>query len=246
MNRNQIGAVVGSQPFGGEGLSGTGPKAGGPNYLRRFRRGPTPSGSFAKAEPIATETLEKHLPDPVKEGWNTRADRIAELRKHLRGKGGAALAAAAAFEYGPIDLPGPTGEANTLFLVARGRVLCLGSEPATLTAQVTQALAAGNAVLAVTPDARDVLKPLLGKGLPLEALDGTIHPYALRDLPLDLAAYAGEEGAVRVLRRALGARNGAIVPLVSEVINPAAYAHERAVCVDTTAAGGNASLLAAS
>jgi RHH-type proline utilization regulon transcriptional repressor/proline dehydrogenase/delta 1-pyrroline-5-carboxylate dehydrogenase len=36
VNRNQIGAVVGSQPFGGEGLSGTGPKAGGPNYLLRF------------------------------------------------------------------------------------------------------------------------------------------------------------------------------------------------------------------
>jgi RHH-type proline utilization regulon transcriptional repressor/proline dehydrogenase/delta 1-pyrroline-5-carboxylate dehydrogenase len=35
-NRNQIGAVVGVQPFGGEGLSGTGPKAGGPRYLHRF------------------------------------------------------------------------------------------------------------------------------------------------------------------------------------------------------------------
>jgi RHH-type proline utilization regulon transcriptional repressor/proline dehydrogenase/delta 1-pyrroline-5-carboxylate dehydrogenase len=33
INRNMIGAVVGVQPFGGEGLSGTGPKAGGPNYL---------------------------------------------------------------------------------------------------------------------------------------------------------------------------------------------------------------------
>jgi RHH-type proline utilization regulon transcriptional repressor/proline dehydrogenase/delta 1-pyrroline-5-carboxylate dehydrogenase len=36
INRNQIGAVVGVQPFGGEGLSGTGPKAGGPHYLYRF------------------------------------------------------------------------------------------------------------------------------------------------------------------------------------------------------------------
>jgi RHH-type proline utilization regulon transcriptional repressor/proline dehydrogenase/delta 1-pyrroline-5-carboxylate dehydrogenase len=36
VNRNQIGAVVGVQPFGGEGLSGTGPKAGGPNCLARF------------------------------------------------------------------------------------------------------------------------------------------------------------------------------------------------------------------
>ena len=36
VNRNVIGAVVGTQPFGGSGLSGTGPKAGGPNYLLRF------------------------------------------------------------------------------------------------------------------------------------------------------------------------------------------------------------------
>jgi len=36
VNRNMIGAVVGVQPFGGEGLSGTGPKAGGPHYLSRL------------------------------------------------------------------------------------------------------------------------------------------------------------------------------------------------------------------
>ncbi|HLS81912.1 MAG TPA: aldehyde dehydrogenase family protein, partial [Steroidobacter sp.] len=36
VNRNMIGAVVGVQPFGGRGLSGTGPKAGGPHYLPRF------------------------------------------------------------------------------------------------------------------------------------------------------------------------------------------------------------------
>jgi RHH-type proline utilization regulon transcriptional repressor/proline dehydrogenase/delta 1-pyrroline-5-carboxylate dehydrogenase len=36
VNRSMIGAVVGTQPFGGTGLSGTGPKAGGPNYLERF------------------------------------------------------------------------------------------------------------------------------------------------------------------------------------------------------------------
>jgi RHH-type proline utilization regulon transcriptional repressor/proline dehydrogenase/delta 1-pyrroline-5-carboxylate dehydrogenase len=36
VNRNMIGAVVGVQPFGGRGLSGTGPKAGGPYYLPRF------------------------------------------------------------------------------------------------------------------------------------------------------------------------------------------------------------------
>lgn len=44
VNRNQIGAIVGSQPFGGLGLSGTGPKAGGPDYLMRYRA-PVPAGA---------------------------------------------------------------------------------------------------------------------------------------------------------------------------------------------------------
>jgi len=49
VNRNMIGAVVGGQPFGGFGLSGTGPKAGGPDYLRRFTREATLSVNTAAA-----------------------------------------------------------------------------------------------------------------------------------------------------------------------------------------------------
>ena len=48
VNRNQIGAIVGSQPFGGEGLSGTGPKAGGPAYLAAFTRSPQGEASSAR------------------------------------------------------------------------------------------------------------------------------------------------------------------------------------------------------
>jgi len=49
VNRNMIGAVVGVQPFGGSGLSGTGPKAGGPDYLRRFGVEQTVSTNTAAA-----------------------------------------------------------------------------------------------------------------------------------------------------------------------------------------------------
>ena len=49
VNRNMIGAVVGGQPFGGFGRSGTGPKAGGPDYLRRFTREATLSVNTAAA-----------------------------------------------------------------------------------------------------------------------------------------------------------------------------------------------------
>ncbi len=61
VNRNQIGAIVGSQPFGGEGLSGTGPKAGGPNYLPRF-----------SAPDVET----------VEGRWDTPQDTLPPLPKH--------------------------------------------------------------------------------------------------------------------------------------------------------------------
>ena len=50
VNRNQIGAVVGVQPFGGEGLSGTGPKAGGPHYVPRFLSERASNGAGAPAK----------------------------------------------------------------------------------------------------------------------------------------------------------------------------------------------------
>ncbi|TAN13604.1 MAG: L-glutamate gamma-semialdehyde dehydrogenase, partial [Rhizobiaceae bacterium] len=243
VNRNQISAVVGSQPFGGEGLSGTGPKAGGPNYLRRFRREPSgSSGSVATAE---TRTLFR-FPMGENGDWASRSDRIAVLRKLLRGKAAAVMAAVGALDYGPVDLPGPTGEANSLVLVPRGNVLCLGPEAEMLLTQVVQALAAGNHVLAVAPDALKILQPLLDKELPLAALEGSVDPEALSKSPLDLVAFSGDPKTLQSLRRALAARPGPIVRIVSEMLNPAAYAHERSICVDTTAAGGNASLLAAS
>ena len=54
VNRSTIGAVVGTQPFGGTGTSGTGPKAGGPNYLRRFATEQTVTINTAAAGGNAT------------------------------------------------------------------------------------------------------------------------------------------------------------------------------------------------
>ncbi|RVA21196.1 L-glutamate gamma-semialdehyde dehydrogenase, partial [Mesorhizobium sp. M7A.F.Ca.CA.004.11.2.1] len=244
VNRNQIGAVVGSQPFGGEGLSGTGPKAGGPHYLRRFRKGPEAGTHVQDGHKVTATELADNLPDPALGGWSTRPDRIAILRKHLRGKGAAAIGAAAGIDFGQVDLPGPTGEANTLSLSPRGRVLCLGPDGDTLLAQTIQALAAGNAVLAVALGAPAALSALTGKGLPLAAIDGRPDPVEARALRVDVVAFSGTSEAARIVRKVIADRSGPIVPLVTEVLNPAAYAHERAVCVDTTAAGGNASLLA--
>jgi len=101
VNRNQIGAIVGSQPFGGEGLSGTGPKAGGPNYMSRFRqvKNVLVSGSFSEDQ------------DP--HALQTTID-----------------TAAAGAPVETISMPGPTGESNRLSTLSREPVLCLGPSAA--------------------------------------------------------------------------------------------------------------------
>ncbi len=247
VNRNQIGAVVGAQPFGGEGLSGTGPKAGGPHYLARFRK---PLGEQSctaggvGGEPVAAIDT-ANLPKAHDDGWATRTDRIAVLRKVLRGRAASAIAAAAALDFGPVDLPGPTGEANSLALHPRGRVLCLGIDGEALLAQAVQALAAGNAVVAIAPGAISALNVLLGKGMPIAAFDGVPGEEHLTGLNINLVALVAHDDQLGETRRALAARNGPIIRLVTDPIDPEAYVLERATCVDTTAAGGNASLLAA-
>ena len=65
VNRNQIGAVVGSQPFGGHGLSGTGPKAGGPRYVARFHQGaalPAPTGTVTLPGPTGESNRYHAMP----------------------------------------------------------------------------------------------------------------------------------------------------------------------------------------
>ncbi len=244
VNRNQIGAVVGSQPFGGEGLSGTGPKAGGPLYLLRFRK-PTTACETGKRP---TESKPGKLPKAFADAstWSGRVDRIAVLRKALRGRAAAAMAAAAALDFGPIDLPGPTGEANSLALHPRGNVLCLGPDPDTLLNQAVLALAAGNSVIAMGEGALQVLVSLkVVKSLPLIAVEGFAEIDSIANLPVDAVACCGSPEMVRQIRRLLAGYGGPIVRMINEPLEASAYVHERAICVDTTAAGGNASLLAA-
>jgi RHH-type proline utilization regulon transcriptional repressor/proline dehydrogenase/delta 1-pyrroline-5-carboxylate dehydrogenase len=241
VNRNQIGAIVGSQPFGGEGLSGTGPKAGGPFYLRRLQRRSEPEPATAPAGPVVGIAEAFAALEPGT--WGARSGRIKALRARVGDD--PAVSAAAAFPEAPRDLPGPTGESNRLSFHPRGRVLCLGASAAELRAQALQALAAGNAVLAVAEGATEALGPLWG--LPLRTLDGQIDPEELATLPdLALVSARGPVDWLRRLRQALAARPGPIVALVTGLIVPERYSIERHLCIDVTAAGGNASLLATS
>ncbi len=269
VNRNQIGAVVGVQPFGGEGLSGTGPKAGGPHYLARFTRAvapcvSVPAGTGIDALPAGVTTMSAEafatLAEAAQTAWDRRADRdtvlqqgVTAVEPPLRAAVRVALDAAAPF-FGAVDaLPGPTGESNHLTLHGRGIALCLGGDggAATLAAQAVLALAAGNAVALGGPDAVAVAAALLPAftraGVPaglLAALDGDDGVRLAAELPaLGVVVLDGAHDTATAVRRALAARAGRRVPLVTLVDGVDLLATERVVSIDTTASGGNATLL---
>ena len=193
VNRNQIGAVVGSQPFGGEGLSGTGPKAGGPHYLPRFTR-----------QSVASIA-----------GDDPRLD-MGEVRRRL--------AAAVLKQPGrSIDLPGPTGESNRLLVTPRPPVLCLGPGPEATLRQTEAIRALGGIAVEANGAGPDVLADLDG---------------------FSGAVWWGAEDHARAYALALAGRQGPILPLITDMPDIGHAMQERHCCVDTTASGGNAQLLA--
>ncbi len=229
VNRNLVGAVVGTQPFGGHGLSGTGPKAGGPLYLRRLcadAPGPLPAG---------------------------RAPRVAlAWQEWLAGIGeaGAAKDAAACASTTPLgasmELPGPVGERNTYTLEPRGAVLCVASDERALWQQISATLCTGNRALVAAPGPARLgnLPPTLANWIGVTA----DH----RREAFQAALFDGSRAGLISLCRSLAARKGAIVPV--HVGRPDAepgrtyplewLVREKTVSINTAAAGGNASLMA--
>jgi RHH-type proline utilization regulon transcriptional repressor/proline dehydrogenase/delta 1-pyrroline-5-carboxylate dehydrogenase len=213
VNRNQIGAVVESQPFGGEGLSGTGPKAGGPHYLRRFLKplaAPTADSEAGGGSAAATTEIVQAAID----AFDWHETQALESR----------------------EMPGPTGEANTLTLWPRGLVLCLGPTAQDAALQAGTARRMGCPALMVAPG----VDPDLG-------INGELDPRALGELRgFAVVALWGDDARQRAARQMLAAREGSLIPLVTQGDLDSYCLHERHTCIDTTAAGGNASLLSTS
>ena len=229
VNRNIVGAVVGVQPFGGHGLSGTGPKAGGSFYLQRLSRlkewtAPTLSkiGQVDEDALKRLETLLHGLPLPQSEKMAAAAS-LGQSRVRTLRKAESVLA-------------GPTGERNVLSWHAPARVwLYGGSLAASFTALVSLASAGVQAV--VLPDHplaayADRLDGLLAVTDKPEAA-GISHVAALEPLPsARKQVLANRDGA---LVRILPSENGLDILQVFEEIS---------CSINTTAAGGNASLMA--
>jgi RHH-type proline utilization regulon transcriptional repressor/proline dehydrogenase/delta 1-pyrroline-5-carboxylate dehydrogenase len=121
-------------------------------------------------------------------------------------------------------MPGPTGESNRLSLRSRAPILCLGPG-----AEVAKAQA-------------EAVRQLGGRAV---AADGSVTVEVLTTLaPLGGVVWWGDEAQAQAFEAALATREGAILPLNLSAPDEAAVLSERHVCIDTTAAGGNATLLA--
>jgi len=222
VNRNVIGAIVGVQPFGGRGLSGTGPKAGGPLYLGRLVAVPPVFGERAG-----------HLDTP-----------LHDFVEWLEGRG-ETKAAAMARRYGEAsalgverELPGPVGERNLYALHPRGRVLMRPATAEGLLAQMIAVLATGNS--------GTVEGMALPEGLP-DSVAAAFAPATHE--PFSTALVEGNAARVAALVETVAEMPGPIVSVhAASPDQPIAYPldwllEEVSTSINTTAAGGNASLM---
>ncbi|WP_313052205.1 trifunctional transcriptional regulator/proline dehydrogenase/L-glutamate gamma-semialdehyde dehydrogenase [Atlantibacter hermannii] len=243
VNRNMVGAVVGVQPFGGEGLSGTGPKAGGPLYLYRLlanrpdnavvttfnRNNSLPADSQLRAtllqphEALTQWAANRPALKALCEAWAEQAQTGVQR-----------------------VLPGPTGERNTYTLLPRERVLCLADNEEDALVQL--AAVTSSASRALWPE--DKLHHELAAKLPAAVAQRIDFAGAdsLMSQHFDAVIYHGDSDQLRTLCENVAARDGAIVSVQGFARGETNLLLERlwierSLSVNTAAAGGNASLM---
>ncbi len=231
VNRNIVGAVVGVQPFGGHSKSGTGPKAGGQNYLQRLSHGGHWQAPAATTAGSADEAALSQILDAVKQSdlaadAKTRLQKIADdARKNT-------------LRHAIERLGGPTGETNENRWHMPTTIALYGGDLEQSLAVLIPIAAAGG-------------RAAVNSGHPLAAwknrLSGIIHVshgnicgkathvIALTPLPAEeKTALAARDGVIIKIYPADADGNVDILPLY----------HENSRSTNTTAAGGNASLMA--
>ncbi|MGV3511578.1 MAG: trifunctional transcriptional regulator/proline dehydrogenase/L-glutamate gamma-semialdehyde dehydrogenase [Novosphingobium sp.] len=221
INRNVIGAIVGVQPFGGRGLSGTGPKAGGPLYL----------GPLVKRAPVFAARASR-VPGAVHDfaDWLEANGKGDLARKARRYANASALGA-------EMELAGPVGERNVYALHPRGVALLRAESEDGLLEQMAAVLATGNRGL------------VQGMGLPAGLPESVTREFPSEAQGASVALVEGGEAQVLAVLAEVSGLEGPIVTVHSaDTGAPLAYncdwlLEEVSTSINTTAAGGNASLM---
>jgi RHH-type proline utilization regulon transcriptional repressor/proline dehydrogenase/delta 1-pyrroline-5-carboxylate dehydrogenase len=267
INRNMVGAVVGVNPFGGRGLSGTGPKAGSPNYLLRFSTSKAPVDSHeayspeldpsphnAKAVSTATSAMAK---------WQaTSIDSRLLIIKQCAPEFAPIIELIAREKLAnPTQLPGPTGEDNRLSLLGRGPMLLAVTQADTIAAaekQIASALLCGCPVIVAADQSHRAA---------LEAIQSSYQQAALPSELLQLEPLQRLAGIVKdngiegimanslnkdssQIRQLMAERTGSIIPLIEWPENDRGYNYhwllwflsERTRTENLVARGGNTQL----
>lgn len=270
VNRNQIGAVVGVQPFGGEGLSGTGPKAGGPHYVRRMSM---PLEAEAGPSHVSNNNkIEGGHNEPNQKIFNLSISKVASknwfksMNRDLCGK----LIQIFEMDTGSLDpsfrldrlamlleqnfqteLSGPTGEDNTLSLYPRGIIFCDThmSDPI-IKESLLRAIMTGNAVVLgqLSQDRSEMFGALIK---PISQITGEKHLIRISDdFPFN-SQNIHQLGAIFTTPERINlwaewglSLNGPLVPILTLRDEMERFFIERTLSINTTAAGGNATLLA--
>jgi len=242
VNRNMVGAVVGVQPFGGEGLSGTGPKAGGPLYLYRLLAQRPENGPFTHQDSPTPIIL------PVREQWQSAYQALT----HWVDSNYPELSSVCAQftqqnQSGTTRLlPGPTGERNSYSLLPRERVLCLADNEFDILVQLAAVICVGSRPLwtetAVQRALYSKLPAVLQQQIVFTAVDTVLAQ------SFGAVIYHGDSDKLRQLCQDIAAREGAIITVQGLARGDSAIQLERlylerSLSVNTAAAGGNASLM---
>ena len=246
VNRNIVGAVVGVQPFGGEGLSGTGPKAGGPLYLYRLlSTRPTDAieQSFVRGDALAAPDV--RLRDAMSQPL-TALKSWADSNKFSDLSALCSQFAAQSQSGITRQLAGPTGERNSYAILPREHVLCLAEVEGDLLTQLAAVLAVGGSAVWPESDLTKALFPRLPKEI--QAKIKRVADWTKDDVVFDAVLHHGDSDQLRAVCQQVAQRGGAIVGVHGLSQGETAIALERlvierALSVNTAAAGGNASLM---
>lgn len=239
VNRNMVGAVVGVQPFGGEKLSGTGPKAGGPLYLYRLVSDCPQNAINTTLTQLETEQPIDHKhPAPFMD----LMDWIKQKNLHWLAEQGHNFS----IVMPPKRLPGPTGEINTYILTPKQQILCLADNENDLLLQLTAVVAVGCHVL--WPNAE--LQHRLYQQLPASIQQQITFDvdWVKTEKEYDAVIFHGEPEQLKQCCQHIAQRTGPIVSVQglergATNIRIELLLTERCISINTTAAGGNASLM---
>lgn len=243
VNRNIVGAVVGVQPFGGENLSGTGPKAGGPLYLYRLFSDRKNENLLSlknlnkkdinKIYRKKIETLSIHFLEWISMNYPELEQYCSKFIKIS--KSGTKC-----------HLIGPTGEENNYLLLPRERVLCLSDNEHDLIVQLSAITSiGGKSILSHTPVSQKIFS-ILPKSLMQNVI--LVPNWKREHVNFDSICFHGSPEELKDILKFLSERPGPVITVHSHATGARKmflerFLIERTISTNTTAAGGNTTLL---